>query len=815
MSTVPRTIAMVSVGLAFVLQAIPIPVSPACLFAAAPAATTAPDKPNVLQVQQALDDLKSPDWIVQSAAMATLASAGAAEAVEPLGAIFKTGATPYLRGRALVALATILKGRVFEDGLAQSKSNLPAMRSAAAEALGIIGGAKAESAIRELLADKEPAVRNPALVSFARVSGKGAASAIAAAATSPDRDTVRHAIRAMVYAPSPANSRKLAELAVVKVDASSASSASSTGSAGDPVIRAEAANAMGRLGDPAWIPVLMAQSATDPDPAVRAVCERNLLLFDARQAVGPALAALKGDQADLYPAAVRLLARRPSAEGANELARLFAAPSPKYDKVVVEVLGLLAETDAERYQPILAAYLASPLAVARLKAIDSLAHNAKADLFELFRPLLGSEKDPIVLAAALAALEAVPGVPKDGVVKYLAGLLTRADSREVLLGGVKVVRAHITAAQVGDGITALAPLFEGKDDAVRQAAADALDRAADEAARRRIAQAQGYVTDWKIIGPFQAAKDGLAGDYPPDHEIDFTKSYDVMVAGASVALSENGAARSVLITPPQVAAGGRIVLSLAVSVPAAEGAAGAAGAAKPSLKLTLASRAREPLDVELVVGGKSLASARLVAPLDRSDQATELAADLDSLAGRAGVVELFITAARNSAGGVAITGAAFNAVMQGGEQGQPRDLLADLAKAPVKLWVGGVAAPRLAWADSKTNAVFGRLGPDTYFSPADGDRLGVMYGAAALRSDKGQKLNVVVTTQTAAVLYVNGEKAGELKAGDNTMSLALAKGLNVLRIKFLDDRGVWGFRLRLIDVNPAGVAAEPPGKKAD
>ncbi len=135
-------------------------------------AATAPS--TRLTVENALAQLDTGDWIMRWEAMNTLARAKATEAVAPLTAIVNSPADPWLRGRAMLALAHIQGKSVFDKTLAAAGSADAGIRASAIEALGVIGDARGKAAVERAMADADPVVKQEALVALARIDPKAA-----------------------------------------------------------------------------------------------------------------------------------------------------------------------------------------------------------------------------------------------------------------------------------------------------------------------------------------------------------------------------------------------------------------------------------------------------------------------------------------------------------------------------------------------------------------------------------------------------------------------------------------------------------------
>jgi len=483
------------IGLALALAHCPMP-----LRAAAP--------PSPLAVERALTDLASGDWVLQWQALRQLADWKVATAEPQIRALLKADARPWVRGRALVALAELRGDQVLDEVLALTRNGTPDVRAAAVEALGIVGSERGQQAVADRLTDPAPMVRHQAVVALARLRGAHAWPTIAQQLATDDPAMVRYATRALAFVPTPDATAKALELL-----------------GHDNVgVRAEAAATLAKARPPKAIDPLLTHMASDPDTQVRTASRKALTAFEPVALATPLLAALHDDDTRRRSAALAILALRPTTATAAAVVALVAEPDERTTRVLPQALDVLARLDARRHVGLFARFRSHEHREVRRAAVACIARCPDADLFALLKPCL-ADADSRVRSLAFGAIRArTDGAPPEGIVAYLAKPLAAAD-RSTLRAALHLARARLTRAELSPAIATLTPLLAHADRECRTLAASALERICDDDGRRRIAQAQGYLTDWMLIGPFPSDRDnkGLATVYPPEQAIDFAK----------------------------------------------------------------------------------------------------------------------------------------------------------------------------------------------------------------------------------------------------------------------------------------------------
>ena len=384
----------------------------------------------------------------------------------------------------------------------------PAMREAAAEAMGRIGDPRARSYLAELLADPEPAVRRAAAFALgeldypeppAEAGAEGgpprprgpddrveAAGALLVAAVDPDRETgtlavealgklgvsvvdVLAALTAAELAEAQRWARLLPPLFRFDEEATVAAAAGGlTAAGGDSSLRRAAAYALSRNPRPAALPALR-ELALDPDPRIRGWAARALGIVGEPTADLPLLAALL-DGEDLAPTVQALRA--------GGVLRAAAARPAVEDRAPGVDPAL-----ADRWRRRLAELLADPRPHVRLAALEAAAPWLPDPRLEaLLAARAGGEGGaaPPVAERAAALVALAPGLarasdPDDVRLEAAAtgapglGALVEAAaaSDEPLL---RAAAARAAAAIGPLGRPALARLLADPSDAVRAAA---------------------------------------------------------------------------------------------------------------------------------------------------------------------------------------------------------------------------------------------------------------------------------------------------------------------------------------------------------
>ncbi len=749
------------------------------------------DRPTPLAIQQATEKLESSDWILQAEGMNLLARWGVRDAVPAIRKILEANAHPWLRGRALVALARLLGAEALDEALDLADDPSPLLRAAAVEALGLVGSPHGVEPVKARLQDADPAVRRPALVALARLQGEKAWPTVEPKLESADPQTVRYAARALVHVATPEARRRL--LALLDHDS--------------PAVRAEAARGAGAVGDPSAIPRLVRAISVDDERSVQTAAMRALTAFDQDVLAGPLMEILRGDDPRLYGLALRLLARDPAPAICRHVAGLIREPSERYRGIVRPAMRLLAETHPDQYADVFARYLDHPADDVRREAVRSVAQAKEADHFALLRDLL-TDRDEDVREAAFETLhEAAAGAtPPGGIVAYLEPALRSTDIG-VYQRALRLLSDRMTPADFDRALEVLRPELAGGEPRRRNLAAMALDAVADDSMRVQVAAAQGYLTEWKVVGPFpnDRTNRGLAVPYPPEREVDFDATYERWQFGHHARFetgrgsSGGPSRRTLLMAPPQFDDDdfvGGIIARYELDLPPA-----------PALGLVLFYGLRDGTEVEqggrfaVTVAGRARLERDVAA--DRGWQGAEV--DLSDHTGRRVVLELAFTGRIRSARdeqededdrqpGFFLVGeariVAGNTVVA--------DLVTLASSAVARISDPRAEDGRIAWTDADAVRVDGGV---SLYQVLRVTGLGgnyVAYGVADVQRDEAGKAVVEVEADDAFRLWLNGKPAAESRSPrTRSFEADLRAGVNRFVIKAATTEGDWSFKVRL------------------
>jgi len=765
------------------------------LGAATPEAPRAAEpRPDPLAVEQALDALKTGDWILKWEAMSQLARWKCKDAAGALKAILTGQDHPWVRGRALVALADLFGEEMLDQALAVSSNPSPELRGAAADALGAIGSLRGEPAIVERLKDGDASVRHRALVAFARLRGAAAWDTIAPRLADPDPAVVRHATQALVYIPTPAALGKMIELLAHK----------------DKSVRIEASVSLSKVRAADAIPVLLEHMAKDGETDVRVACQTALASFPPDVLAPPLVNALRTEDVHLYPAALKLLTLQPTLEACDQVAALVRVPSKDYLNVLDDAFDLLASIQPDRYRSIFVLYLIHERADIRKRAIEALARCREGDLFALLRGSLTDKELGVRQAAFDALRRCTQGAPREGIVDYLAPALQSKDGWTYQTA-IRLLGERITLGDLPKGLAALDAFLGGSDTELRKLAAKALSQAGPDESKREVARAQGFLTDWHLLGPFpNEAGRGFHVPYPPEQEVDLQKQYDgyFLSYGAAFGVTEAPCGgvrkRSLALHPPwKDDAVGQVAATFLLDLPAAQ-------ELKLTMSLGLQDKAAASDGAQLAL---SVDKAKLFEQVARKDAWQPAEIDLSAYAGKKVALDLVAEPLKGPADDAVLVG---EPKIVAGEK-TVADLLALAPAALPRAVIPGKTQP-LAWQPWRVNRIDGLVPLHDIFPPPTNQRLA--YAVADLDSPDERTVRLWLDTDDGFILWHNGAKVAERNAaGEQKLDLKLRPGRNRLLIKVCNNRDWWQFSVRATELDgrrlgsPAPPPPAKPGKK--
>jgi HEAT repeat protein len=755
--------------------------------AAIPSPEAAAPAPDAVAIDQAIARLNSTDWIVQAEAAALLARARTPRAAPHLKAVLAGAGRPWVRGRALVALAEITREGALDDALAAAAGPSPELRAAAMEALGIIGSPRSLAAVEAHMADAALTVRLQAAVAFARMRRQDAWDRIAPLAADSDPAIIRRAAEALAYVGTPDARKALIALLAHKNES----------------VRLAAVQALREVRPTEAIPTILKHMAGDAAEDVKAACWRTLVAYEPETLAKPLLAALAADDQAVYPAALKVLAARPCDEARAGIVAILNDPPDRFRSLITAALDVVAGADPQPYQEVFIKHLDHAQDQVRRKAVEILGQCGRADHFAILKPLL-LDADGAVRVAAFKALRRSPRQPPAGIVEYLGDLVlhVHAETFEQVMG---LLGDRLTAAEVPKALAALDAVFAGGDDRRRGLALAALERFAADDLNRKVAAAQGFVTNWKTIGPFPGGDErrGALAVYPPELEVDFAKSYDAYGLDRGAAFRDYGAARTIrganrqsLILRPPAADGetGRIIATYTLDLPKAA-----------DLKLTLIATAQsESLEgagvrFEVDVDGKSVYEHRL----GLKDEWALAEVGLEAYGGRRVALDLVADTLPGSKGDWALV--ADPRVVAGGAVAA--DLIKLMPTAAVRAVMRGAPSARVSWEPAKAIRMDGLV--DLRETVTTEDQR-IVYAACDLVSPEDRKVTLAVTADDGAKVWLGGSLLTEKPiAGFGRLEADLKKGPNRLLLKVFNVWDKWHFAVRVTDAAGRRVQGTP------
>ncbi len=250
--------------------------------------------------------------------------------------------------------------------------------------------------------------------------------------------------------------------------------------------------------------------------------------FPPEALAGPLLEALSGEQPELYPVALELLAANPTRQACDRVAQLMGALEQKAPVALPRAIKLLARFDPQAYAKVFASLQDHKLAEVRRCAVEALGqvHAPLVDHFALLRGRLMDEDKQVRAAAYQAIRRATRGAPQGGMVAWLAQPLASAN-RQIYWPALELLRERIGKAESAAALKALEPLLAAGDAETRRLAGAILESCGDEQTLAAVVAAQGSPFRWLVCGLFRP-ENGNAIDFafPPEREIDPKKTYD-------------------------------------------------------------------------------------------------------------------------------------------------------------------------------------------------------------------------------------------------------------------------------------------------
>ncbi len=467
-----------------------------------------------LAVRQMIEQLDSDSWVAQAEAISLLQQWGATEATDPLGRIVADDkAEPYIRGRALVALARLEGKSVLSRAIASSRDNQAELRAGAVEALGHIDALQATRAIIDRLDDDNPTVRYRSAAVLARHIGESVWGRLEPMLTESPNDAVRPAAEALGCIGRHESRQILRDWLA----------------AGPNERRQEILYGLADPTDPQVVAVVLDFLATNKgSDDIETAARRLLLTYEPDFTHDAMMVAAESKDPSMIIEVSRLLRHQPDPAIAQRLARTLRLVSDLPENVVTAALESLSQpaSQPDAHVRLFDKYLGDEHPSIRARAIEALGACDGVDLFARLRRFLDDPSNG-VRYAALRALDRSnrEQPPNGGIVAYLSPVWAGLNSRPAQLA-MQLIERYGTPDELGPAIAALNPWLGGSHAGLREDAAKALGALAGEQAAP-IAQAQGYLTQWMVIGGFYNDEGVRDFDraYPPEKSIDLDATY--------------------------------------------------------------------------------------------------------------------------------------------------------------------------------------------------------------------------------------------------------------------------------------------------
>lgn len=462
--------------------------------------------------------LSSDDWILQAEALELLGRNKVEHAVPEIEKILKTGKTTWIKGRALVALSRIGGKELYAAALQLSRDESAVIRRATVEALELIGTKQATEVARELLKDKDASVRAEAARFCARPYPAEAWPVVKELTEKPDPRLTSTLARALA--------------GIGTTDALQRMEGLYEALSKDKERQYEVIQGL-RYANEKAIPLLVRLVARHQDKSRAKILGQNILNSLKKEDVSSVLQSMFiSDKTDLYETAAFFAATVcPSKKLEDSITALLKKDETLKSAAICACLQALITIEPARHTALFTGYLAHTDNKVREQAVRSRALCEKKDLFEAFRAQT-IDKNRDVAVAALESLDLVPlGIaPGEDIAEYLKGPL-QSNDRHILFTALALLGKRGKPEEFDKALAMLRPYLAGRNSDYRQRAAEVLAELGGHEEMPLIVAAQGYIGEWKILGPFLNDKEnsGFKEVHEPETEIDFNAKYTVEI----------------------------------------------------------------------------------------------------------------------------------------------------------------------------------------------------------------------------------------------------------------------------------------------
>ncbi len=732
----------------------------------------APRKPAPLDVARAIDDLDAGDWVLRHRAIVQLGRWRAERAAEPLRKLLEGDGHPWLRGRALRALAEIVGEKMLPVAMKHARSGEPALRAAAVETLGALGSSKADATVRAALKDKDLAVRCQAVLAAGRLWGRDAwpiAQPLLDAEDTPV-ELLRYAVRALRFVGTDEAVKRLVELLAHD----------------DAGVRFEAVGALGSFRRPEHIVPLLGRAADGKGDAIRHRATEALLAYPPEVLRRRLVEVIcESESLSLAFDAVRLLGRVGDEEARNAVAAAYRRNPERFERSPEAVLAAIAPGDADARKDIFLDALDANDADVRKTAVRAVTRCESVDLFDALKPRLTDESSSVRKVAISALAEATTGSPPEGMLSYLSAALT-SDDWDTVERALAVLVERAAPEELPAAVRLLDRPLGGPDADRRRHVARAFAGAESPGTRRAVAAAQGYLTRWQLLGPLPNDREnrGFVRPFPPERGVDLDRAlpdYRMHAKADIEPVGGNGSPPGVRITPPAVAPG-RTIATWSIDVPEN------APSLRTAVSLAEGEGRNKPVRAAVAIDGNDVWSAALA----DADDANEIELPLADHAGR--TIELSLVAAAGEAGARPVLFANPRIVAAGATTA----LAAMLDAALTRCIAPGQEQRPLAWQGWQVDGVRGRVALHDAFPPPVHHN--VAYALTELHAVTAGPVRLEVRHDDGCAIWLNGKEVyREGEAGDGEAEVTLPAGKSRLLVKVANLREWWRFAVRVTD----------------
>lgn len=474
--------------------------------------------PDVREIHRLTKQLSSDDWILQAEALELLGSNKIEKAEPEIMKVLEAGKSSWVRGRALLALSQISGKTMYSTAEQLSRDQDPVIRRATVEALQIIGTKQAAETVRKLLKDKDITVRAEAARFCASLYPDDAWPVIKELLKEPNPQlapTMAHSLARIGTAEA------LEALEELYGDVSE-----------NTEMQYQVIEGLRHANERA-IPLLVRLVAKHTDRKRARTLGEGILKSLKSDAVSSVLrSTFESESTDLYETAAFFAGTVcPSGNLEDAIAELLKREESLPGTTICSCLQALVKLDPARHTTLFRSYLDHKDNKVREQAVRSRALCEKKDLFEVFRAQT-IDKNRDVAVASLESLDLAPfGIaPGEGIAEYLNGPL-QSNDRHILFTALALLGKLGKPEEFDKALAMLRPYLAGGNNDYRQRAAEVLAELGGHEKMPSIVAAQGYIGEWKVLGPFLNDKEnsGFKEVHEPETEIDFNSKYTVEI----------------------------------------------------------------------------------------------------------------------------------------------------------------------------------------------------------------------------------------------------------------------------------------------